>query len=64
MARLDLTLTIGSKSDSITFLGSAPLLNTADAAVSTLSGNRGPPSRISLPQLSSLKPSTCKLPLP
>lgn len=28
MARLDFTLTIGSKTDSITALGSAPLLNT------------------------------------
>jgi carboxypeptidase family protein len=40
MARLDFTLTIGSKSDSITVLGSAPLFNTSDASVSTLIGNR------------------------
>jgi len=39
-ARLDLALTIGSKSDSITVLGSAPLLNTSDASVSPLIGNR------------------------
>ncbi len=33
-------MTIGSKSDSITGLGSAPLLNTSDASVSTLIGSR------------------------
>ena len=40
MARLDFTLTIGSKSDSITVLGSAPLLNISDATVNTLIGSR------------------------
>lgn len=40
MAHLDFTLTIGSRSDSITVLASAPLLNTSDASVSTLIGNR------------------------
>jgi len=40
MARLDFTLTIGSKADSITVVGSAPLLNTSDASVSTLIANR------------------------
>jgi len=33
-------LRIGSESDGITVLGSAPLLNTSDASVSTLIGNR------------------------
>jgi len=39
-ARLDFALTIGSNTDSITVQGSAPLLNTSDASVSTLIGNR------------------------
>jgi hypothetical protein len=39
-ARLDFTLTIGSKTESITVEGSAPLLNTSDASVSTLIGNQ------------------------
>ena len=38
--RLDFALTIGHKTDSITVLGSALLLNTSDASVSTLIGNR------------------------
>jgi hypothetical protein len=33
-ARLDFALTIGSKSDSITVLGSAPLLNTSNDSMS------------------------------
>ncbi len=39
-ARLDFTLTVGSKAETITVQGSAPLLNTSDASVSTLIGNR------------------------
>jgi hypothetical protein len=39
-ARLDFALTIGSNSESITVQESAPLLNTSDASVSTLIGNR------------------------
>ncbi len=39
-ARVDFALTIGSNTDSITVQGSAPLLNTSDASVSTLIGNR------------------------
>ncbi len=39
-AHLDFTLTIGSKSDSITVLGSAPLFYASDASVSTLMGSR------------------------
>ena len=39
-ARLDFNLTIGSTSETITVEGSAPLLNTSDASVSTLIGNR------------------------
>jgi hypothetical protein len=39
-ARLDFTLTIGSNTESITVQGSAPLLNTSDASVSTVIGNR------------------------
>jgi len=35
--RLDFALTIGSRTESITVEGSAPLLNTSDASVSTLS---------------------------
>ncbi len=40
LARLDFALTLDSKSDSITVLGSAPLLNTWGASVSTLFNNR------------------------
>ena len=39
-ATLDLPLLIGSPSDSVTVEGSAPLLNTSDASVSTVIGNR------------------------
>src|ERR1700674_2474645 len=39
-ARLDFALTVGSNTDSITVQGSAPLLNTSDASVSTVIGNR------------------------
>jgi hypothetical protein len=39
-ARLDFSLTIGSSSETVTVEGTAPLLNTADASVSTLIGNR------------------------
>jgi hypothetical protein len=39
-ARLDFALTIGSNTESITVQGSAPLLNTSDASVSTLISNR------------------------
>src|SRR5271166_4769993 len=39
-ARLDFALTIGSATDSVTVNGTAPLLNTADASVSTLIGNQ------------------------
>jgi hypothetical protein len=39
-ARLDFTLNICSKTDSVTVQGSAPLLNTSDASVSTLIGYR------------------------
>src|SRR6204780_89294 len=39
-ARLDFALTIGSRTESITVEGSAALLNTSDASVSTLIGNR------------------------
>src|ERR1700686_5136281 len=35
-ARLDFTLTIGSTTETITVHGSAPLLNTSDASVSTV----------------------------
>jgi hypothetical protein len=35
-ARLDFTLTVGSSTESITVQGSAPLLNAADASVSTV----------------------------
>src|SRR5580658_2949098 len=38
-ARLDFVLTIGSNTETITVQGSAPLLNTSDASVSTLIGN-------------------------
>src|SRR5271166_3062789 len=38
-ARLDFALTIGSNRETITVEGSAPLLNTSDASVSTLIGN-------------------------
>src|SRR5580658_3886914 len=39
-ARLDFALTVGSNTESITVQGSAPLLNTSDASVSTLIGNQ------------------------
>src|SRR6202453_2150881 len=39
-AQLDFALTIGSNTESITVQGSAPLLNTSDASVSTLIGNQ------------------------
>src|ERR1700685_514588 len=39
-ARLDFALIVGSNTESITVQGSAPLLNTSDASVSTLIGNR------------------------
>ena len=38
-ARLDFALTVGSRTESITVEGIAPLLNTSDASVSTLIGN-------------------------
>jgi hypothetical protein len=39
-ARLDFALTIGSNTESMTVLGTAPLLNASDASVSTLVGNQ------------------------
>ncbi len=39
-ARLDFLLTIGSRTDVITVQGSAPLINTSDATVSTLIGSQ------------------------
>jgi Carboxypeptidase regulatory-like domain/TonB dependent receptor len=39
-ARLDFALTIGNNTDTVTVQGSTPLLNTSDASVSTLIGNR------------------------
>ena len=39
-ARLNFSLTVGSKAETITVQGSAPLLNTSDASVSTIIGNR------------------------
>ena len=39
-ARMDFALTIGSRTESITVQGGAPLLNTSDATVSTLIGNQ------------------------
>jgi hypothetical protein len=39
-ARLNFALTIGSNAESITVQGTAPLLNTSDASVSTVIGNR------------------------
>jgi hypothetical protein len=39
-AWLDFSLTVGSNAETITVQGSAPLLNTSDASVSTLIGNR------------------------
>jgi len=39
-ARLDFALSIGNATDVVTVEGSAPLLNTADASVSTVIGNR------------------------
>ena len=45
-ARLDFALTIGGKTDRITVLGSAPLLNTSDGSVSTLISNRVSPDAL------------------
>ena len=39
-ARLDFALTVGNNTETVTVQGSAPLLNTSDASVSTLIGNR------------------------
>ena len=39
-ARLDFALIIGSHTETVTVEGSAPLLNTSDASVSTVIGNR------------------------
>jgi len=39
-ARLDFALTIGSNAESVTVEGTAPLLNSSDASVSTVIGNR------------------------
>lgn len=39
-ARLDFTLAIGSNAETVSVEGSAPLVNTADASVSTVIGNR------------------------
>ena len=39
-ARLDFALTVGSNTESVTVRGSAPLLNTSDASVSTVIGNQ------------------------
>ena len=39
-ARLDFALTLGSDTETITVQGNAPLLNTSDASVSTVIGNR------------------------
>jgi hypothetical protein len=39
-ARLDFALTIGGNTEKVTVQGSAPLLNTSDASVSTVIGNR------------------------
>src|SRR3984885_912473 len=39
-ARLDFALTVGSATESISVQGSAPLLNAADASVSTVIGNQ------------------------
>jgi hypothetical protein len=39
-ARLDFALTVGSTTETITVRGSAPLLNSSDASVSTLIGNQ------------------------
>ena len=39
-ARLDFALAVGSSAETITVQGSAPLLNTSDASVSTVIGNR------------------------
>ena len=39
-ARLDFALTIGSNTETVTVQGNAPLLNTSDASVSTVIGNR------------------------
>ena len=39
-ARLDFSLTIGSRTDATTVKGGAPLINTSDATVSTLIGNQ------------------------
>ena len=39
-ANLDFTLTVGTSTETVTVEGSAPLLNTSDASVSTVIGNR------------------------
>jgi len=39
-ARMDFALTIGSRTETVTVQGGAPLLNTSDATVSTLIGNQ------------------------
>ena len=39
-ARMDFPLTVGSRTETVTVEGSAPLLNTSDATVSTLIGNQ------------------------
>jgi Carboxypeptidase regulatory-like domain/TonB dependent receptor len=39
-ARLDFVLTVGNNTETVTVQGSTPLLNTSDASVSTLIGNR------------------------
>ena len=39
-ARMDFALTIGSNTETVTVQGSAPLLNTSGASVSTVIGNR------------------------
>src|SRR5690349_6930661 len=39
-ARLDFTLAVGGNTESITVQGNVPLLNTSDASVSTVIGNR------------------------
>jgi hypothetical protein len=39
-ARLDFALNVGNNTETVTVQGSAPLLNTSDASVSTLIGNR------------------------
>ncbi len=39
-ARLDFALTVGNNTESVTVEGTAPLLNTSDASVSTVIGNQ------------------------